>query len=252
MAQSLVDLDRTESLDAEGVLAWALERYHPRLAISVAGGSEGLVVLDMALRLEVSVKLFTIDTLRLHPETLGFFDEIEGHYGVKIERIRPDLGQIDRMQAAFGADLMFDGANLRALCCQVRKVLPLNHALAGLDAWVTGIRRDQTASRAGIGRVEIDNEHGGIVKVNPLADWTGDMVGRYTRVHDVPVHPLFAQGYASVGCEPCTRPTSEGEDERAGRWWWEADDVAKECGLHSRPVGALDFEMEEIVGEEGG
>jgi thioredoxin-dependent adenylylsulfate APS reductase len=246
-----LDLEKLESEDAVGVLGWAFENFHPSMAISIAGGSEGLAVLDMAFRLEPSVRLFTLDTGRLHRETHELFEQVERRYGIRIERHHPDPGQLKRMEDAFGADLMYDGVNFRALCCQIRKIQPMKRALSGLNAYVTGIRRSQTATRADIHKAEIDAEQGGIVKINPLADWTGEQVKDYVREHDLPVHPLFSKGYASVGCEPCTRPIGEGEDERAGRWWWETD-APKECGLHSRPTGALDFELQEIVGEESG
>lgn len=252
MAQTSVetDLEKIESLDAPAVLSWAFESFHPKMALSVAGGAEGLVVLDMAVRIEPGLRVFTLDTGRLHAETLEFFDGVEQRYHIEIERIHPDRRQLERMVSAFGPDLQYTGVNFRALCCQIRKVYPMKRALAGMDAYVTGIRREQTATRADTRKAGVDDEHGGIMKISPLADWSKEQVQDYVRDNDVPVHPLFDQGYASVGCEPCTRPIGEGEDERAGRWWWETGDVAKECGLHGRPVGALDFELEEIVGGE--
>lgn len=252
MAQTAVetrDTARLESAPARDVVAWALERFGSRIAISVAGGSEGLALVDMAIGLDPSVRVFTIDTDKLHAETLELFSTVERRYGVTIERFHPAPHEVKRMEASFGPDLMYQGVNLRALCCQIRKVLPLNRALAGLDAWMTGIRRGQAATRAAIRKVETDGEHGGIIKVSPLADWTAAQVQAYVAEHEVPTHPLLKQGYASIGCMPCTRPIEDGEDERAGRWWWESD-VPKECGLHSRPVGALDFELDEVLGEE--
>ncbi len=247
-AESL-GLEKLEGEDAVGVLSWAFESFHPNMAISIAGGSEGPAGLDMAFELEPSAPVFTLDMGRIHRETHALFEQIERRYGIQIERHHPDPGQLKRMEDAFGADLMYDGVNFRALCCQVRKLQPMKKVLSGLEAYVTGIRRSQAATRADIRKAEVDTENGGIVKVNPIADWTPEQVKDYVREHDLPTHPLFAKGFASVGCEPCTRPIGEGEDERAGRWWWETD-APKECGLHSRPVGALDFELQEIVGEE--
>lgn len=250
MASTTVDLSLDfEAMDARGVLGWALDSYHPDLAVSVAGGAEGMVVVDMASQMVPDLEVFTLDTGKLHEETLLYFETVEERYGIRIRRFEPDPGQLERMISAFGEDLYFKGVNFRALCCQVRKVYPMKHALQGRDAYVTGIRRSQTATRSGIRKVEIDDEHGGIVKVSPLADWSPEQVAAYVEEHDVPTHPLFEQGYRSIGCAPCTRPVGEDEDERAGRWWWEVD-APKECGLHSRPVGALDFEISEVVGDD--
>lgn len=241
--------DKVEGFDALEVLTWALDTY-PNVALSVAGGTEGMVVLDMATRIRPDLRVFTLDTGRLHQETLDFFDAVERHYGLTIHRYHPDPGQLQRMLDAFGEDLQYRGVNFRALCCQIRKLYPMRHALEGMDAYLTGIRREQAATRADAAKAEFDEEYG-LVKVNPIVDWSAVQVASYVADHDVPTHPLLDRGFASIGCEPCTRPIEPGEDERAGRWWWESGEVSKECGLHSRPIGALDFELEEIVGEEG-
>jgi phosphoadenosine phosphosulfate reductase len=135
------------------------------------------------------------------------------------------------MVRAHGPNLFYSSLAARQLCCQSRKVAPLYRALRGLDAWMTGLRRDQGGGRAMIRKIAIDHDHGGLAKLNPLADWTDEQVWHYIRTHDVPSHPLYRRGYTSIGCAPCTRPTREGEALRAGRWWWEQDGV-KECGLH--------------------
>jgi phosphoadenosine phosphosulfate reductase len=141
------------------------------------------------------------------------------------------------MVARHGPNLFHKDPALRRLCCHVRKVAPLGRALAGVGAWATGLRRDGGPARAGTPKAEVDHAHGGIVKLNPLADWTRDQVWAYVRSHHLPVNPLYERGYTSIGCAPCTRPTRPGEDERAGRWWWEADQD-RECGLHTRLGGA--------------
>lgn len=253
MAEVAFELEeaRLEHVPAQEVIAWALERFGSRIAISVAGGSEGLALVDMAVAIDPAVRVFTIDTGKLHDETHEVFAAVEARYGITIERIHPRPVDVEKMEASFGPDLMFQGVNLRALCCQIRKVLPLDRALEDLDAWMTGIRRGQASTRAGTAKVERDEEHGGITKVNPIADWTKEQVADYVAAHGVPQHPLLSQGYASIGCLPCTRPIEEGEDERAGRWWWEAD-APKECGLHARPAGALDFELDAVLGEDHG
>lgn len=222
---------RFERASAQELLAWAIERFHPRLAISAAGGVDGMVLLDMAWRIDPSIRVFTLDTGRLPAETYSLFEEVSERYGVAVEYEVPDAEELGGMLTRHGPDLMFRSVDLRIRCCEVRKVRPLQRKLATLDAWVAGLRREQWTSRRNIAKVELDREHGGVVKLNPLADWTLDQVWAYAREHEVPTHELFGHGYTSIGCAPCTRPVKPGESERAGRWWWETD-VAKECGIH--------------------
>ena len=139
-----------------------------------------------------------------------------------------------------GLNLFRDSVPNRLMCCQIRKVRPLTEALEGLDAWFTGLRRDQWASRAAIRKVELDHDHDGIVKVNPLADWSAEDVDEYLAEFGVPIHPLYARGFTSIGCDPCTRPVRDGEADRAGRWWWETE-APKECGMHC-PIVTGGFE----------
>jgi phosphoadenylyl-sulfate reductase (thioredoxin) len=151
------------------------------------------------------------------------------------------------MVRRFGPNLFQKSVPARLACCNVRKVEPLRGVLEGLDAWITGLRRDQWASRANIRKIEIDHDHGGLAKISPLADWTLDEVKAYNEKYDVPVHPLYAKGFTSIGCAPCTRATKPGEDPRAGRWWWETN-APKECGIHC-PVetGAFEHELEALT-----
>ena len=161
----------------------------------------------------------------------------------------PDAGQLQRLVDRHGPNLFTRSVEQRLLCCNVRKVQPLTRYLAGIDAWVTGLRRDQWAGRTDIRKVEIDHDHGAIVKLNPLAEWTEDEVWDYLRENDVPVHPLYAKGYTSIGCAPCTRPVAVGEPKRAGRWWWESN-APKECGMHCAiETGGFEHELHAIVGE---
>jgi thioredoxin-dependent adenylylsulfate APS reductase len=222
---------RFEHARAEELLEWALERFHPRLAISAAGGVDGMALIDMAWRLEPGVRVFTLDTGRLPPETYELFERVRDRYGINVEFEFPDRDEVERMVFISGPNLMYRGVEQRIRCCEVRKVEPLRRKLATLDAWISGLRRDQWRTRTRVAKVELDRDHGGVVKVNPLADWSADEVWRYVRGHDVPYHPLFDLGYSSIGCAPCTRPVGPGEDERAGRWWWEQD-TDKECGIH--------------------
>ena len=223
--------ERFEHARGEEILAWALDRFHPRMAISAAGGVDGMVLIDRAGRIDPSVRVFTLDTGRLPPETYTLFEEVRERYGIGVEFEYPDTAAVATLVNREGPNLMYRGVDLRLACCTVRKVEPLTRKLATLDAWVAGLRREQWASRTNITKVEFDRDHGGIVKLNPLADWTLEQVWAYVREHEVPYHELFDHGYASIGCAPCTRPIEPRESERAGRWWWE-EDTAKECGIH--------------------
>jgi phosphoadenosine phosphosulfate reductase len=181
------------------------------------------------------VRVITLDTGRLPGETLDMIDAVRTRYGIAVEVVRPDAAEVDDMVQRHGRDLFRESVELRELCCSVRKVRPLQRKLAELSAWATGLRREQSTARAGVAAAEMVD---GRLKLNPLAQWTRDQVDQYTREHDLPVHPLYAKGYATIGCEPCTRALSPGEDERAGRWWWEAG-AHKECGIHITPAGAV-------------
>ena len=223
--------DRFEHATAEELLAWALDTFHPRMAISAAGGVDGLAIVDMAWRINPDVRVFTLDTGRLPPETYALFEEVRDRYGIDVEFEVPDGNEVAKLSTTYGPNLMYRSVDLRLACCNIRKVEPLKRKLATLDAWVAGLRREQWASRRNIAKVELDREHGNIVKLNPLADWSLDRVWDYVRTNEVPYHELFDHGYTSIGCAPCTRAVLPGEPERAGRWWWE-EDTDKECGIH--------------------
>ena len=152
-------------------------------------------------------------------------------YGMEIEVFFPDAARVENMVRQNGMNLFYDSIEQRKLCCGIRKVEPLKRALNGLDCWMSGVRREQAVTRAQVQKVEIDREHGGIVKVNPLADWTGRQIWEYIRQHKLPYNRLHDRGYPSIGCAPCTRAVQAGEDNRAGRWWWESFET-RECGLH--------------------
>jgi phosphoadenosine phosphosulfate reductase len=229
------------------VLEWALARWHPHLAICTSFQAEGMALFDMAWRVNPEVRLFTVDTGRLPQETYDAMEQVRERYGAAIEICLPDARKLERLTTRFGPNLFRRSVEARLLCCSLRKVEPVRAALDGLDAWVTGLRRDQWASRANIRKIEIDHDHGGLAKINPLADWTAEEVWDYNRAHDVPVHPLYAKGYTSIGCAPCTRATSAGEDPRAGRWWWEKN-APKECGIHCPlETGGLEHELEAML-----
>jgi phosphoadenosine phosphosulfate reductase len=229
-APDLADLQR---LPADRLLAWAVETYGRRFAVVTSFQAEGMVVLDLVRQVDPGVRVLTLDTGRLPEETYEVMEAVRTGLGLEVEVLTPDPADVAAMVARHGPNLFHKDPALRRLCCHVRKVAPLDRALDGVGAWATGLRRDGGPARAGIAKAELDDAHGGIVKLNPLADWTREQVWAYVRSHRLPVSSLYEQGYTSIGCAPCTRPTRPGEDERAGRWWWEAD-PDRECGLHAR------------------
>ena len=221
--------------DAEAVLRDAYSTYE-RVAIVASFQAESSVIIDLASKIRPDIRVLTLDTGRLPQETHDMFDRIRVRYGVAVEVITPDPDEVRQMVSAHGANLFHESVELRQMCCDVRKSRPLARALRGYDAWVTGLRREQAATRAHVQAVTVDAVHGGIAKIAPLAGWTKQQVWDYIREHELPYHGLYDLGYTSIGCAPCTRATSAGEDERAGRWWWEQGGV-KECGLHWRTEG---------------
>ncbi|MGH8910451.1 MAG: phosphoadenylyl-sulfate reductase [Egibacteraceae bacterium] len=242
-----LDLDDGEP---EDVIEWGLDTFGDRAAIVTALQGDGLVVLDMAYRMRPDVRVVTVNTGRLPASTLAFLDQVRARYPkARWDVLAPDAREVEAMVARNGPDLFRDTVGLRLLCCQIRKVRPLLRALDGLDAWFTGLRRDQWASRAAIRKVELDHDHDGIVKLNALADWSKEETWEYVEAHGVPVHPLYAQGYTSIGCQPCTRAVAPGQDERSGRWWWETG-APKECGMHC-PIetGGFEHEVHAILGQ---
>jgi phosphoadenosine phosphosulfate reductase len=177
------------------------------------------------------VRILTIDTGRLPAETHEYIDVLRARWKRDIEVIRPDAAKIVAMVAAHGADLFHISPELRKQCCEVRKVDALDGVMLDVGCWLVGLRREQTPGRAGVPIVGEDPRRPGVTKVSPVAAWTEERVLDYLRERDVPIHPLYARGYRSIGCAPCTRAVREGEGARAGRWWWEQG-IDSECGLH--------------------
>ena len=236
ISSSVLDEIRSNKFDdatADDILVWGLDAFAPRIALSASFGSpEGMVLLDKMCRLRpTKTRVFTIDTGRLPQETYDLMDRIRNRYGVEIEVFFPRAASVESMVRQHGLNLFYDSIALRQKCCGVRKVEPLNRALEGLDAWIAGLRPDQSVTRTDVRAVEIDDVHGGRVKLNPLVRWTRQDVSAYLEEHHVPVNELHAKGYPTVGCVPCSRPVEPGEDERAGRWWWENPET-RECGIH--------------------
>ena len=203
---------------------------HAPAAFSTSLGLEDMVLTDLIARHAPSISLFTLDTGRLHPETLALVAEAEARYKMRIAVYVPQTAALEHYIRLNGINGFYDSISQRQDCCAVRKVEPLRRALAGKRAWVTGLRREQAASRAALTATAFDAEYQ-LIKFNPLLDWTLADLETYIAVHQVPVNRLHASGYPSIGCAPCTRPIARGEDARAGRWWWESADQ-KECGLH--------------------
>ena len=192
--------------------------------------AEDMVLTDLILRSKLPIAIFTLETGRLHPETLGMIDKIRQTYGYAITPFKPDPAAVDQYVATQGLDAFYNSVEMRKECCRIRKVEPLNRALAGNKAWITGQRRAQSTTRNALDIQEDDAAHG-MTKFNPLADWSEEDVWHYIRSNGVPYNPLHDQGFPSIGCQPCTRAIQPGEDIRAGRWWWETPE-SKECGLH--------------------
>ncbi|MBC3863446.1 phosphoadenylyl-sulfate reductase [Undibacterium jejuense] len=192
--------------------------------------AEDMVLTDLILREKLNIGIFSLETGRLHAETLGMLDKVKATYGTEIVLYKPEASAVDAYVVQHGLNAFYDSVDMRKECCRIRKVEPLNRALAGNKAWVTGQRRAQAATRTELAVQEDDVAHG-MQKFNPLADWSEEDVWHYIRSNNVPYNPLHDKGYPSIGCEPCTRAIQPGEDVRAGRWWWENPE-SKECGLH--------------------
>jgi phosphoadenylyl-sulfate reductase (thioredoxin) len=220
-----------ENVAAADLLRWAIQTFEERFAIATSMQKGGMILVDLAWRTGLPFRAFTLDTGRLPAETHSMIETVRKRYGVEVEVVTPDQAEISAMVADHGLDLFRDSAELRQLCCHVRKVLPFERKLREFGAWATGLRRRQGRTRAAVQKVA---ESGGRLKLAPIADWTAQQMDAYMIENDVPVHPLYAQGYTSIGCAPCTRAVMEGEDERAGRWWWEVNSK-KECGIHLAP-----------------
>lgn len=215
---------QSDSWTPEQVLVWAFDTFGQDIAMASAFGAEGMVLIDIASRIRPGFRVFTLDTEFLFPETYDLMDRAQKRYGIKLERVLPSLTP-EAQEQSYGPELWKRDPDQ---CCRLRKVEPLVGKLAELRAWITAVRRDQTASRAKTGKMEWDSKFR-LVKVNPIADWTAEMVWSYIHRHKVPYNPLHDQNYPSIGCTHCTRAVRPGEDPRAGRW---AGFQKTECGLH--------------------
>jgi phosphoadenosine phosphosulfate reductase len=213
------------------VLTRFLNEYHGKTVLASSFGAEDQVLTHMVRQINPLVEIFTIDTGRLYPETLELLEITERRYNFKYKVYRPNKQSVKIYVKARGIDSIYDSTENRKECCYIRKVEPLQRALQGVDAWLTGLRRVQSEDRENVLKVQVDDAHGGIYKVSPLANWSDEKVWDYIKEHDIPYNKLHDKGYPSIGCEPCTRAVKPGENIRAGRWWWEKSEH-KECGLH--------------------
>ncbi|CAI8030623.1 Phosphoadenosine phosphosulfate reductase [Geodia barretti] len=229
--------------EPQEILFNLIKRFKERAAIVTSGQLSGMILLHMAYENKLPFRACTIDTLRLFPETYEFFDHIEAHYNIRIERITPEPEAVDRMVANHGEFLFFDSKQKQEYCCNIRKVEPMQRLLDTLDVWFSGLRRDQSSNRQSTPKAEIIEHKGrSILKVNPLADWPEARIWEYIHKHDIPVNPLmepqkYGQYYESLGCVICTTPILPGEPKRAGRWRWQNapssdEENKKECGIH--------------------
>ncbi len=226
------DLTKFNDKSPQEVLAWALDEFGDKVALACSFGAEDMVLVDMIAKLNPKARIFTLDTGRLHQETYNVMDEARERYGVVFEVMFPQTAAVEAMERENGPNLFYQSIELRKLCCNVRKMEPLKRAFQGLEAWITGLRREQAVTRTAIAKVERD-EGNNLVKVNPLADWSEEETWAYIRENNVPYNALHDRGFPSIGCAPCTRAVAPGEDVRAGRWWWESPEQ-KECGLHAK------------------
>ena len=230
--------DKSAALQA--LLARIAREYAPAtLASSLS--IEDMVLTDAILRGGHAIGIFTLDTGRMHGDTLAVITAIGQQYGHAIEVYRPQTEAVAQYVTVHGRDAFYESVDLRKQCCDIRKVEPLKRALSGKRAWLTGLRREQSATRTELDVQSFDAANG-LEKFNPLADWREDEVWAYLKAREVPYNALYEQGYRSIGCAPCSRPVTTSEDVRAGRWWWEQplnDENGKECGLHVGTDGKL-------------
>jgi phosphoadenosine phosphosulfate reductase len=211
-------------------LVWLRGALDGLIVFAHGFGIEGQVIFHWICERHLDIDVVTLDTGRLFPETYALWSETERRYGRRIRAIYPNLAALESMVARHGIDGFYDSKEAREACCAVRKTRPLDGALAGAEAWITGARADQTMVRQEAGMIGFDDSRG-LIKFNPLYDWTRDAVLAVAKANRVPINTLHAKGFASIGCAPCTRAIAPGEPERNGRWWWEQES-SRECGLH--------------------
>ncbi len=234
------EITQLETKSPQEILAFCVKQFSNRLTLACSLGAEDVVLVDMLCKLTKgrgnrtptsAPDIFVLDTGRLHQETYATLQKLRERYDVNIEILFPDAKKVEKLVTQKGPNSFYESIENRKECCFIRKVEPLERKLATVDAWITGLRRDQNVTRNHIPKIEVDTSHGNIYKINPLADWTWQQVWDYIQANGVPYNILHDRGFPSIGCAPCTRAIQAGEDPRAGRWWWEHAET-KECGLH--------------------
>jgi len=234
--QEQVDELNSKINTTEEAIQWVSDNLHPKVAKASSFGAEDAVIMDIMLKINPKFinpkfRFFTLDTGRLPQETYDIMDIVRKKYNISIEVLFPDSKEVEDMVREKGVNLFYESVENRELCCEIRKVHPMNKMLSTLDGWIAGLRRDQTKNRESAKIFQLDKKHGGILKINPIINWSWDQVQEYIKNNNLPYNSLLDKGYPSIGCEPCSRAIKPGEDLRAGRWWWEQDGN-KECGLH--------------------
>ncbi len=214
------------------ILSFFLKQFSGKVALSTSLGLEDQVLTEMVASIDNSAKIFTLDTGRLFPETYDLIDRTSKKYGISIDVYFPNTVEVEEMVNTKGINLFYESIENRKLCCNLRKLVPLARAMNELDGWITGLRRDQSVTRTDMQLIEWD-ENNNMLKINPLINWTVNDVMGYIEAKKIPYNSLHDKGFASIGCQPCTRAIEPDEDIRAGRWWWE-DPESKECGLHEK------------------
>ena len=230
-----IDIHRKaiEGFSAEQILKYAYEQFGSRLTFASSLGEEDQVITDMLSKVTPKIEIFTLDTGRLFPETYELIAKTQKRYPMLFKVYYPDTKAVEDMVRAKGINLFYESVENRKLCCGIRKVEPLQRALSNVDAWITGLRKDQSLTRSDLQPIEWD-EANKKIKINPLWNWSLAQVHEYIKKNNVDVNPLHSKGFISIGCSSCTRAIKPGEDIRAGRWWWEEPE-SKECGLHNNP-----------------
>lgn len=232
----MVNIEQLNSLmggkSPQEVIEYFLREYKGKIALSSSLGLEDQVLTDMVCKIDKETRIFTLDTGRIFPETYSLISRTNSKYGIKMEVFFPDHTKVEEMVNAHGINLFYDSVEKRKMCCNVRKLEPLSRAFAGLEVWICGLRRAQSVTRTNMKVVEWD-EMNKMIKINPLIDWSEEDCWEYIEKNGVPYNVLHKEGFPSIGCQPCTRAIREGENIRAGRWWWESPEQ-KECGLHRR------------------
>ncbi|MFO7828806.1 MAG: phosphoadenylyl-sulfate reductase [Bacteroidales bacterium] len=225
--------NRLKDKSPEEVLKYFMDKCDQKVGFASSLGAEDQVLTDMICQINKNVNIFTLDTGRLFPETYDLIEKTSDRYDIKIKVFFPDYEKVEEMVQEKGINLFYKSVENRERCCFLRKKEPLKRAFKGLEAWICGLRKEQSITRLNNQVVEWDSQHG-LFKINPLIEWTEDMVWDYIKKHNVPYNELHDKGFPSIGCQPCTRAVKPGEDFRAGRWWWEEPEK-RECGLHNRP-----------------